>query len=107
MTPPQPSVTAPSPSATHGQTERYYFTHCRRLGANKLFVNRRRTPAIRFAVWAPNARNVELVRGETTGGYIYNDGRGGTATIPMQRGEDGIWSTSLGDTPGTGPIRAF
>jgi 1,4-alpha-glucan branching enzyme len=48
-------------------------------------------------VWAPNARNVELVRGETAGGYIYNDGRGVTATIPMQRGEDGIWSTSLAD----------
>jgi 1,4-alpha-glucan branching enzyme len=31
-----------------GQTERYYLTHCRRLGANKLLVNRRRTPAIRF-----------------------------------------------------------
>ena len=42
---------------------------------------------------------MELVRGETAGGYIYNDGRGVTATIPMQRGEDGIWSTSLADTP--------
>ena len=86
-----------------GQTERYYLTHCRRLGANKLYVGRRRTPAIHFAVWAPNARNVELVRGEAqggrevTGGYIYTDGRGVTATIPMHRGEEGIWSTSLED----------
>ena len=52
------------------QTERYYFTHCRRLGANKLFVNGRRTPAIRFAVWAPNARNVELVA-RRDGGRLY------------------------------------
>ena len=47
------------------QTERYYFTHCRRLGANKLVANGQ--TAIRFAVWAPNARNVELVRGSVDG----------------------------------------
>ena len=29
------------------QTERYYFTHCRRLGANKLFTNGQQQPAIR------------------------------------------------------------
>src|SRR3974377_1160758 len=75
-----------------GQTERYYLTHCRRLGANKLYVGRRRTPAIHFAVWAPNARHVELGAGgapggrEVTGGDIYNDGRGVTDTIPMPRG---------------------
>ncbi|MCL4503311.1 MAG: alpha-amylase family glycosyl hydrolase [Deltaproteobacteria bacterium] len=80
------------------QVERYYFTHCRRLGANKLWVNRRRTPAIGFAVWAPNARQVELVCGEPVGGYIFNDGRGVTATLPMQRGEAGIWTTSLTDS---------
>ena len=81
-----------------GQVERYYFTHCRRLGANKLLVNRRRTPAIQFSVWAPEARQVELVRGEPVGGYIYSDGRGVTATLPMQRGEAGIWTTSLTDS---------
>ena len=82
-----------------GQTERYYLTHCRRLGANKLLVNRRRTPAIRIAVWAPNARQVDLVRGEPVGGYISNDGDGITAIMPMHRGEDGIWTTSLDDAP--------
>ncbi len=88
------------------QTERYYFTHCRRLGANKLVTNGQ--TAIRFAVWAPNARNVELVRGSVDGEFSEgrrayssptpcaadtsgNDGRGVTATIPMQRGDDGIW----------------
>ncbi len=89
-----------------GQVERYYFTHCRRLGANKLMVAGQVEPAIRFAVWAPNARNVELIRGEVElvrgepmGGYIYNDGRGITSTLPMQRGEAGIWTTSLTDSP--------
>jgi 1,4-alpha-glucan branching enzyme len=96
------------------QTERYYFTHLRRLGANKLIMNGQ--TAIRFAVWAPNARNVELVRGSVNGepsegrpgvyvdstlrgGYIWNDGRGVSATIPMHRGEDGIWSTDVADAP--------
>lgn len=93
------------------QTERYYLTHCRRLGANKLFVPGRAQPAIRFALWAPNARNVELVRGAIDGeaapgalntfaartlrgGYIHDsttvsDLRG----IPMRRGEDDVWTT--------------
>jgi 1,4-alpha-glucan branching enzyme len=91
------------------QTERYYLTHCRRLGANKIYMNGQTIPAIRFAVWAPYARNVELVRGEVVvrgqpvGGYIYNNdndvSNGGriTATIPMHRAENGIWTTSVAD----------
>jgi 1,4-alpha-glucan branching enzyme len=104
------------------QTERYYFTHLRRLGANKLVSNGQ--TAIRFAVWAPNARTVELVRGavdgelsegrpgvfiDTTvrGGYIGNDGRGVSATIPMRRGDDGIWSTDLADASELANFAAF
>jgi 1,4-alpha-glucan branching enzyme len=81
--------------AAAGQTERYWLTHCRRLGANKLAVAGQNQPAIRFAVWAPNARNVEVVRGDTASGYIWNDGRGVTVAMPMQRGADGIWSTEV------------
>lgn len=81
------------------QTERYYLTHCRRLGANKLFSDSQTPPAIRFSVWAPNARNVELVLGEPAGGYIWNDGRGVTAIIPMHAVEDGIWATTVADAP--------
>ena len=29
------------------------------------------------------------------GGYIYADGRGVTATLPMQCGDAGTWTTSL------------
>jgi len=90
-----------------GQVERYYFTHCRRLGANKLSANRSTAPAIHFSVWAPNARQVELVRGEPVGGYIYNDGRGATAALPMQRGEAGIWTTSLTGSPELAGFRDF
>jgi 1,4-alpha-glucan branching enzyme len=87
------------------QTECYYLTTCRRLGANKLFVPGRDAPALRFAVWAPNARSVELVRsrlaGENNseGGYIWDDGRGVSAVIPMHRDQDGVWSTDLADSP--------
>ena len=87
------------------QTERYYFTHCRRLGANKLTMNGQ--TAIRFAVWAPNADNVELVQGERAGGYIWNDGRGVVSTIPMHRGEDGIWSTDVADAAALADFRNF
>jgi 1,4-alpha-glucan branching enzyme len=94
------------------QTERYYLTHCRRLGANKLVTNGQ--TAIRFAVWAPNARNVELVRGSVDGqpskrrrtvfladtlrgGYIYDSTRADDlAGISMQRGDDGVWTTDAG-----------
>ncbi|MFO1145713.1 MAG: hypothetical protein U1E33_03730 [Rhodospirillales bacterium] len=37
------------------------------------------------------------MRGEVNGGYIWNDGRGVTATFPMTRGEDGVWSTDPAD----------
>jgi 1,4-alpha-glucan branching enzyme len=72
------------------QTERYYLTHCRRLGANKRFGQEGRQ-GVHFAVWAPNARNVEVVRGEASGGYIWDDGRGVVAAIAMRRGQDGVW----------------
>jgi 1,4-alpha-glucan branching enzyme len=100
------------------QRETYHLTHCRRLGANQ-----QRTAdgglTIRFAVWAPNARMVELVFGllwdadapgrtlraaktlpkaRLAGGYIANDGRGldpEMAPVAMTRRADGVWETSL------------
>lgn len=89
------------------QTERYYLTHCRRLGANKLYRDGQNAPAIRFAVWAPNARNVELVRGEPAGGYIWNDGRGVTATFPMHREADDVWVTRVADAAELADFAAF
>jgi 1,4-alpha-glucan branching enzyme len=78
-----------------GQTERYYLTHCHHLGANKMFVEGRAEPAIRFAVWAPNARAVELVFGDRESGYIYPDGRGINQQLPrvaMNQDGDGVWA---------------
>lgn len=98
----------PDPTATEryrsftlragGQTERYWLTDCRRLGANKVVVAGQ-PDGVCFGVWAPNARNVELVRGNRDSGYIWNDGRGVVAAIPMQRGDDGVWTVGPGDAP--------
>lgn len=97
--------------------EQYDLVHCTRLGANKL-----RHPdgsiRVRFAVWAPNARVVEVVMGklwdrkdtaqtpttgslafpDIAGGYIADNGAGMHPTfgpIAMSRARDGIWETDL------------
>lgn len=105
------------PAAADGsvQEERYYFTHCRRLGAQKFGADQ-----IRFAAWAPNAQSVRLVLGTTwdrsapkkplegldgvqslavdqiMGGYISDGGDGvwgGRGPFPMKRLPDGVWVT--------------
>jgi 1,4-alpha-glucan branching enzyme len=80
------------------QTERYYFTYARRLGANKHFATASTTPGLRFAVWAPNARSVEAVFGDPAHGYIADDGSGIDPTQPvvaLSRLPDGIWEGVL------------
>lgn len=89
------------------QTERYFLTNCRHLGANKLFSDGQRQPGIRFTVWAPNAQNVELVFGERRSGYIFPDGRGVQRTFPMQRDDEGIWSTSPAQSPDLSDFSRF
>ena len=76
------------------QVEQYYFTYLRRLGANKHFVAGSVTPGLRFAVWAPNARNVEVVFGDSANGYIANDGHGidpKQPVVTLSRSAEGIW----------------
>ena len=76
------------------QVERYYFTYCRRLGANKYFDGRSATPGLRFAVWAPNAQQVDVVFGDPTRGYIADDGTGVDTTKPaiaLSKSADDIW----------------
>src|SRR5271166_1228614 len=50
------------------QVETYYLTQARRLGAQKYFrpegnSARAGNPGLRFAVWAPNAKQLEVVMG--------------------------------------------
>ncbi|MBV9490483.1 MAG: alpha amylase C-terminal domain-containing protein [Verrucomicrobia bacterium] len=102
------------------QEERYYLTQCRRLGANKYWRAAAADPGIRFAVWAPNAQNVEVVMGRLwsrtdgrirpvdgpvpvellCGGYVDDEGNGARSDLgpfAMTRGADGVWVTDATD----------
>lgn len=45
------------------QDVRYYLNESRRLGAQKYYRGEENEPGIRFALWAPNAQDVEVVMG--------------------------------------------
>lgn len=80
--------------ATTSQVERYYYTVGRRLGANKHIAAAGVIPNLRFAVWAPNAQNVEVVFGDPANGYITDKGIGidpKQPVITLSRLPDGIW----------------
>ena len=87
--------------ADAGQTQNFYFTFARRLGARKFFTSASAAPGLRFATWAPNAQAVEVVFGRTSNGFIADDGDGidpARPVVPLQRGAGGIWDTAvLGD----------
>lgn len=75
------------------QVERYYLTYGRRLGANKHFRDDSGRPTLRFAVWAPNARAVDVVFGDASG-YIADDGSGidtARPVVPLEMVGDGVW----------------
>jgi 1,4-alpha-glucan branching enzyme len=77
------------------QVERYYLTYCRRLGANK--HGSRGSAGLRFAVWAPNARGVDVVFGDPARGYIADNGTGidpAQPVVALSRSTDGIWEGS-------------
>jgi 1,4-alpha-glucan branching enzyme len=99
------------------QDERYYLTHCQRLGANKVY-RAAGSVGVRFAVWAPNAQAVEVVFGtiwdrkdpqqrpadhsiefpDIAGGYIADNGTGihpHRGPFAMTRTADGVWETDL------------
>jgi 1,4-alpha-glucan branching enzyme len=56
---------------------RFCLTHVRLLGANKVNLPGGEE-GIRFAVWAPNAQQVDVVFGQAKVGYIADDGKDGT-----------------------------
>lgn len=89
-----------------GQTEQYFLTHCRRLGANKL-VREGQPDAIRFACWAPNAQAVEMVIGGRDSGYISSQGEGVLASYTMHRGADGVWETQAADAAALAAYTSF
>jgi 1,4-alpha-glucan branching enzyme len=105
------TLLAPGNTESSPQQERYFFTHCRRLGAQKLF-GPNPAPALRFAVWAPYAQAVDVVFGRWNGGYISDTGYGmdparppislRKATRSLRQDDpdwDGVWETDLATAP--------
>ncbi len=80
------------------QQQDFYLTYARRLGARKFTAPGAAGPGLRFAVWAPNARNVEVVFGRRDNGYIADDGSGIDAAkpvLPLTPGAGGIWNSDI------------
>src|SRR5205814_73996 len=82
----------------------YWLATGRRFGAHKVNVENQAELALRFSVWAPNARKVEVVFAANTNplnGYIADDGDGIDRTLgdngafPLVAGAGGIWRTDL------------
>src|SRR5262249_1287834 len=81
-----------------GGTQEFYFTYARRLGARKFFSDGGQQPGLRFSVWAPNARDVEVVFGKPDNGYIADDGDGIDPARPvlnLHREQSGIWESDV------------
>lgn len=92
----QRELQLPGPAAS--AEARYHLTWSRRLGAQKHHPGGSTAPDLRFAVWAPNARNVEVVFG-TTAGYIADDGSGidpGRPVVALRPTSGGIWESDSG-----------
>ena len=84
------------PENGNPRQERYYLNHSRYLGAQK-YYNGAPQPAIQFAVWSPNADNVEVVFGGASGYIRDNDGAGidpTRGTLALSRQTNGIWQTN-------------
>jgi 1,4-alpha-glucan branching enzyme len=82
--------------ATETPTQEYWFATGRKLGAQKWLGG------VRFSVWAPNAKSVEVVfapfnlSSGTPSGYIADDGTGidaASPVIPLLAAADGTWAS--------------
>lgn len=84
------------PAAGARSEERYYLVDSRRVGAQKFYPDGGGEPDVRFSVWAPNARQVDVVFSRRDHGYIDDDGKGEDQDVPALRLEptlDGIWES--------------
>ena len=79
--------------------QEYRLSNHRRMGAVRLPGVDGASSALRFSVWAPNARAVEVVFGGPSG-YIADDGHGAdpaAAPVPLTRSSDGVWTGEVAD----------
>ncbi len=85
------------PAAGASREERYHFTYGRRLGAQKVYAGASAAPDLRFAVWAPHAKKVDVVFGKRNRGYVADNGDGMDSTlpvVPLAIGAAGIWQNA-------------
>lgn len=101
-----------------GQVEHYWFVTGRRFGAQKFFATGAAEPGIRFSVWAPNARNVEVVFAKfdpttAANGYLADDGDGinpnvgNAGAFPLFRTAHGVWETKMAKSPALAKFADF
>jgi 1,4-alpha-glucan branching enzyme len=89
-------------------TEEYWLSNERRFGAQKAYDGSGGAPALRFAVWAPNAQSVSVVfarAGDGSSGYIDDSGGGIDPQAPvvaLAATGGGVWSND-----GAAPSLAF
>jgi 1,4-alpha-glucan branching enzyme len=96
-----------APEAGSPQVETYHFTQGRLLGAQKWGAPGAGGPAVRFAVWAPDATGVDVVFGDPASGYIADSGEGIAklaAPFALRRARGGVWEGGPADP---GPPGAF
>jgi 1,4-alpha-glucan branching enzyme len=117
------------------QTEIYRLNWSRHLGAQKLMIPGEQEPRIQFAVWAPNAQQVEVIMvdlwmdgqevsaidpnaipalrtmpaEQVCGGYVSDTGEGvvnNWQPLAMIRDNEGVWRTEAND-PAAQSFRRF
>jgi len=94
-------------SASEGRQD-YWLATGRRFGAQKWVIPGAATPGVRFSLWAPHARAVEVVfapfnlTARTPTGYISDDGTGVDPAAPVVRlvsKGGGVWESDISATP--------
>ena len=84
------------PAGPVAQEETHHLSHHRWYGAHPWSPS----GGLRFAVWAPDATDCQVVFGGASG-YIADDGYGADAALaplPMTRLPDGVWEAITGDS---------
>ncbi|HEV2759603.1 MAG TPA: alpha-amylase family glycosyl hydrolase [Acidimicrobiales bacterium] len=84
------------PHAGDHHEEQYLLVASRHLGAQKLYGEGAENPDLRFAVWAPNARAVDVVFSTRGHGYIDDEGKGVDMDAPeiaLDRRSGGVWES--------------
>jgi len=85
-------------SAPDSRQQDFYLTYARRLGARKVFSDTGVAPGLRFTVWAPNARGVDVVFGKGSNGYVADDGDGidlARPVVTLTKAAGDLWESAV------------